>query len=142
MSAQTLNDESRPVRIRQNAERRPVLMYDDQSELCRGFAGLVHTLDARHHVRVAPLHSMLGDLIRRTHTEFARRDCVLFINVDGAILSDSDAIAEALDVLGGHAAVVSNLIRRVPRRLRDAVYRVVTSQYALFVSAGPSRSGG
>ncbi len=104
------------------AASRSVLLFDDRCSVCRRFVSFVTGIDRLGHLRIAPLQSLFGDTIRRTHTEFSKRDSALFVQPDGTILAYSDAILAALEQVGGLWRHVARALHRVPRRLRDRVY--------------------
>lgn len=68
---------------------------------------------------IAPLQSLFGDAIRRSHSEYRNRDSALFVRPDGTILAYSDAILATLDQVGGVWKHIARALRRIPRRLRD-----------------------
>jgi predicted DCC family thiol-disulfide oxidoreductase YuxK len=79
----------------------PVLLFDERCAAYRNFAAIVDAMDEAGRLRIAPLQSLFGDVIRRTHREYANRVRALFIRADGSILAHSDAILAALEEVGG-----------------------------------------
>lgn len=115
---------------------RAVLLFDDRCSVCRRFVSFVSGIDRVGHLRVAPLQSLFGDTIRRTHTEFSKRDSALFVQPDGTILAYSDAILAALEQVGGLWRHVARALHRVPRRLRDRVYTAFANGRSAFAALG------
>lgn len=115
---------------------RAVLLFDERCSVCRRFVAFVTGIDHVGHLRIAPLHSLFGDTIRRTHTQYSNRDSALFVRPDGTILAYSDAILAALEQVGGLWRHVARALHRVPRHLRDRVYTTFANHRSAFAVFG------
>ena len=120
---------------------RAVLLFDDRCKVCRSFVSFVTGIDRVGVLRIAPLQSLFGDTIRRTHLEFSKRDSALLVQPDGSILAYSDALIAALDQVGGLWRHVAHVLHRIPRRLRDRAYTGFANHRSAFASLGLTSFG-
>lgn len=116
--------------------RRPVLLFDDGCSICRRFVSFAVKVDHHDRLRIAPLNSVFGDAIRRSHSQHAARDSSLFVQPDGAILSHSDAIVAALREVGGGWRMLGHVLHALPRQLRDRAFTALTNRRTSFARAG------
>jgi predicted DCC family thiol-disulfide oxidoreductase YuxK len=116
--------------------RGAVLLFDDRCNVCRRFVSFLVGIDRVGRLRIAPLQSLFGDTIRRTHVQFTQRDSALFVRPDGTILAYSDAILASLEQVGGVWGRVARAFRRVPRHLRDRAYTAFANRRNVFGAFG------
>ncbi len=114
----------------------PVLLYDADCSVCRRFVALVIHADKRGQLRIAPLHSELGEQLRRVHPAFTARDSAVWVPVAGTAVGHSDAILAALAHVGGGWGLLAAGGRVVPRRLRDQAYRFFAGHRSWFAWLG------
>ena len=125
-----------------NTSRRgggPVLLFDAQCSICRRFASVLMQRDRVGTLRIAPLQSVFGDAIRRSHAQFAQRDSALWVYPDGRVVGFSDAILASLEYLGGVWPSIAQSIRRLPEHLRNSAYFVFAGNRLRFSWFGLSR---
>ena len=114
----------------------PLLLYDQMCSVCRRFVSLLIRADAHGSLRIAPLQSPIGDVVRRDHPEFSARDSALWIQPNGHIVGYSDAILDSLEYLGGAWVPLARALRSVPRSLRDQAYTTFARNRNLFARLG------
>ncbi|WP_394001466.1 thiol-disulfide oxidoreductase DCC family protein [Luteimonas sp. WGS1318] len=110
----------------------PIVVFDGVCALCNGWVRFLLRHDRRTGFRFAAMQDAVGrDLLHAHGIDPA--DPVSFLLVDGeAAWHDSAAVIEVLRRLGGGWRLAV-LLRIVPRRLRDAGYRLLARQrYRLF----------
>ncbi len=117
----------------------PLLLFDEQCSICRRLALLLKQRDCVGTLRIAPLQSVFGETIRRSHAQFAKRDSALWVYPDGRVVGFSDAILASLEHLGGVWRSVAQWIRLLPEQSRNAAYGVFARNRSRFRSFGPSR---
>lgn len=113
-------------------DARPIILFDGVCVLCTANAQFVLRHDRRGHFRLASVQSEPGRaLCERFGVDPENPDTMLVIE-GGRARRDSDgvlAIAEGL----GWPWRVAGVLRVVPRRWRDALYRrVARNRYRLF----------
>jgi predicted DCC family thiol-disulfide oxidoreductase YuxK len=118
-------------------EGRALLLYDGVCALCHGVVKFLMKRDGMDRFRYAPLQSDLG---REVLARFGIRtfpDGVMLVT--GALTpaerlyARSDAVAEALQLLGGPWRLARRALTLVPRWLREWGYGVVARfRYRLF----------
>ena len=122
---------TRPTEDRTPADG-PVVVFDGVCALCSGWLRFLLRHDRRTGFRFAAMQDAVGrDLLRAHGIDPA--DPVSFLLVDGeAAWHDSAAVIEVLRRLGGPWRLAV-LLRIVPRRLRDAAYRLLARhRYRVF----------
>jgi predicted DCC family thiol-disulfide oxidoreductase YuxK len=113
---------------------RPVLLYDGVCALCNGVVRFLLKRDGAGMFRFAPLQSRLaGELMGGGEP----MDGVVLVTDPLAsgqrVYRRSDAVAEALRLLGGGWGGLGNVLVMVPRVLREAGYGVVARvRYRMF----------
>lgn len=113
---------------------RPVLLYDGVCALCNGVVQFLLKRDRAGVFRFAPLES---DVARELAGEGdGVEGVVLVTDALGAgqlVYRRSDAVAEALQMLGGGWGFVGRMLALVPRGLREAGYGAVARvRYRVF----------
>jgi len=112
-------------------EHHPIVFFDGVCGLCNRFIDFTLRRDRRGALRFAPLQ---GTTARDRLDVADVRDLktVVFVDEHGAH-RQSAAIIGVLSRLGGFWALVSVLLRLVPRPLRDAGYSLIAvNRYAIF----------
>jgi predicted DCC family thiol-disulfide oxidoreductase YuxK len=113
---------------------RPVLLYDGVCALCNGVVRFVLKRDGTGVFRFAPLESGVAQELAGSND--GAEGVVLMVDTLGPaqqVYRRSDAVAEALELLGGGWRVLGRVIRIVPRILREAGYGVVARvRYRVF----------
>jgi predicted DCC family thiol-disulfide oxidoreductase YuxK len=103
---------------------RRVIVYDGHCHVCSGWVRFLH----RHHLEppfeLLPMHSEPGRALLIRHG-IDPDDPATFLVLDrGPILTDSDGALHVVAALGGAWRIVQ-VARVVPRRWRDALYRLL-----------------
>lgn len=109
-----------------------VIVFDGHCVLCSANARFVLRHDRRGRFRLAAMQGEAGADLLRSHGVDPSDPDTLIVMRDGFALRDSDAILAIWTGLGWpwRAAVV---LRIMPRRMRDSVYRFVArNRYRLF----------
>ena len=124
--------------VERNAIRgRALLLYDGVCALCNGVVQFLMKHDSLDRFRYAPLQSSLGREVLARFDIHAFPDGVMLLTdalTPGEHLYQrSDAVAEAMQLLGGYWRLVGRVLRLVPRPLRDWGYGIVARfRYRLF----------
>jgi len=116
---------------------RALLLYDGVCALCNGVVRFLMKHDGLDKFRYAPLQSSLGREVLARFDIHTFPDGVMLLTdalTPGEHLYQrSDAVAEALQLLGGYWRLVGRVLRLVPRPLRDWGYGIVARfRYRLF----------
>jgi len=114
-----------------------LLLYDGVCALCNGVVQFLMKHDGLGKFRYAPLQSSLGREVLARFDIHTFPDGVMLLTdalTPGEHLYQrSDAVAEALQLLGGYWRLVGRVLRLVPRPLRDWGYGIVARfRYRLF----------
>ena len=123
---------------RSQIEGCPVLLYDGVCALCNGVVQYLLRHDRVGRFRFIPQQTRLAeDLFKRFPEDPEPAEGVMLITAaltpQALIYRRSDAVCQALPLLGGSSAFLGRLLRIVPHRLREAVYRLVARyRYRLF----------
>lgn len=100
-----------------------VLFFDGECAFCSASVRRVVRLDKRRRIAFAPLQGKLAaDLDLTQHAAKTGGTMILLRESDGKIFMKSDALIELARALGGGWRVMT-LVRFIPKRLRDTVYR-------------------
>lgn len=109
-----------------------VVFFDGYCGLCSGVVDFLITRDVARSLRYSPLQGETARL-RLSERERADLDTVVVMTADGHKLIKSDAILEALLIIGGFYAGMARLASLIPRPLRDFIYDVVArNRFRLF----------
>jgi predicted DCC family thiol-disulfide oxidoreductase YuxK len=113
---------------------RPVLLYDGVCALCNGVVRFVLKRDREGVFRFAPLESEVARELAGSTEGIDGVVLVLDALVPGQrVLRRSDAVAEALRLLGGGWRRMGRVLRVVPRAVREVGYGVVARmRYRVF----------
>lgn len=111
----------------------PVIVFDGVCILCNGWVRFLLRHDRRARFRFAAMQTDTGRALLESHG-LDPIDPVSFLLVEGGrAWTDTDAIVRVLATLGPRFRIAAGLLRCVPRRLRDAAYRVVARhRYRVF----------
>jgi predicted DCC family thiol-disulfide oxidoreductase YuxK len=102
----------------------PVIVFDGVCVLCNGWVRFLLRHDRAGRYRYAAMQSAAGSRLLAEHG-LDPQDPASFLLLDGdQAWTDSDAIRRVLAGLGG-AWRAAHLLRLLPRRWRDAGYRVL-----------------
>jgi predicted DCC family thiol-disulfide oxidoreductase YuxK len=103
-----------------------VILFDGVCNLCNGFVQFVIRHDAAGRFRLAALQSDAGQALLRQHQlpTPPEPDSVVLL-MDGRAYTHSAAALGILRELGGGWRWLAGWGLLVPRRLRDAVYRLI-----------------
>jgi predicted DCC family thiol-disulfide oxidoreductase YuxK len=118
-------------------EGRALLLYDGVCALCNGVVKFLLKHDRRDRFRYAPLQSGLGREVLARFDIHTFPDGVMLVTdaltPKEHLYRRSDAVAVALQLLGGVWRVLGRLLGLVPRPLRDWGYGIVARfRYRLF----------
>lgn len=114
-------------------KRSEVLYYDGNCAMCHGFVRFLLAEERTGALRYAPLQ---GTHFRTSVPESMRTglpDSLILRIEDGTLHLRSDAVIQVLEKLGGLWTAAAQLLRLVPRPLRDGAYDVVGAlRYRVF----------
>jgi predicted DCC family thiol-disulfide oxidoreductase YuxK len=114
--------------------RGPIVFYDGDCGLCHGFVQFILAHDTRGQFRFAALQGETAAMTIPTHVGPSLAS-VVFQDDSGAVFTRSDATLRAISRLGGTWRL-ANVLRVIPRPLRDAVYAFVARhRYGWFGAA-------
>jgi predicted DCC family thiol-disulfide oxidoreductase YuxK len=118
-------------------EGRALLLYDGVCALCNGVVKFLLKHDSRDRFRYTPLQSGLGREVLARFDIHTFPDGVMLVTdaltPKEHLYRRSDAVAVALQLLGGVWRVLGRLLGLVPRPLRDWGYGIVARfRYRLF----------
>ena len=110
----------------------PIIVFDAECVLCSANAQFVLRHDRRRLFRLTSIQSEVGKtLCRRFGIDPNAPETMLLVDGDTA-LQDSDAVLAIYERLGGLWGT-AGLLKGVPRRVRDPLYRwVARNRYRLF----------
>lgn len=103
-------------------DSRPLFIFDGTCVLCSGGAGWIMRHDRARKIAFASAQGKLGAALYR-HYGLALDDSYLLL-IDGRAYGLSEGYFQVLRVLGGPWRLGEGL-RIVPRRIRDAAYRLI-----------------
>jgi predicted DCC family thiol-disulfide oxidoreductase YuxK len=118
-------------------EGRALLLYDGVCALCNGVVQFLIERDKLDRFRFAPLQSSLGREVLARFDIYSFPDGVMLLT-DALTPAEhlyrrSDAVAAALQQLGGMWRLVGKVLRLLPRALRDWGYGIVARfRYRVF----------
>lgn len=101
------------------------LFYDGACGFCRGWMRFVARQDAGGGIRFAPLGGETFARLVPADRAAELLDTLVVLTPEGRVLVRSEAILHLLEVLGGRWRRAGRLLVRVPRPLRDGIYRLV-----------------
>ena len=117
----------KPSRLRAGQARtacRPVILFDSECGLCRGWVRFVLRFDRRKKFLFSPLQSTCARrLMQGKQTPEPLPDSIVLLQ-DGGLYFESEAVLRIASALGLPWSLAAGL-RFVPAPLRNAVYRVV-----------------
>jgi predicted DCC family thiol-disulfide oxidoreductase YuxK len=101
------------------------LFYDGACGFCGGWVRFVARRDIAGRIVFAPLGG--ETFARRVPADQAAelQDTLVVLTPEGRVLVRSEAILHLLEVLGGGWRRAGRLLARVPKPLRDGIYRLV-----------------
>ena len=108
----------------------PALFFDDACVMCSRSAWFIDRRDRRRTLRFVALASEEGRALVAAHPALARVDSLIWLEVDPThrttrAFAHSDAVFAVGRYLGGGWSALATVGRLVPRRVRDAVYRLI-----------------
>jgi len=114
-------------------QRDEVLYYDGSCAMCHGFVRFLLAEERTGTLRYAPLQ---GEHFRASVAEPVRSslpDSLILRAGDGRLILRSDAVIEIMQRLGGLWTASAQLLRLVPRPLRDTAYDAIGAlRYRVF----------
>lgn len=108
-----------------------ILFFDGVCVMCNGLVAFVIKHDKNHTLKFATFQ---GSAAQRHIPQFSTADLksAVFVDDQGAIHTESDAIINVLLALGGIFRV-AGLLKLVPKSIRNAAYRFVAkNRYGWF----------
>jgi predicted DCC family thiol-disulfide oxidoreductase YuxK len=124
--------------VERNAiQGRALVLYDGVCALCHGLVRFLMKHDRLDRFRYAPLQSGLGrEVLARFDIHTFPEGVMLLTDAltpMGHLYQRSEAVAEALQLLGGYWRLAGRALRLLPRPLRDWGYGLVARfRYRLF----------
>jgi predicted DCC family thiol-disulfide oxidoreductase YuxK len=117
---------------------RSILLYDGICGLCNRIIQLLLRLDRVGVLRFTPLQSSLGlELLAPFPSTASELEGVVLLTAAltprAAVYRRADAVAEAFQCIGGKWSLLGNILRLVPRFLREWGYGIIArNRYRLF----------
>jgi len=103
----------------------PIIFFDGECRMCNAFVDLVLRADRRGVFRFAPLQGETARELLPQLGDDPRRWSMVYLDERG-VHEQSDASLEVYRRLGGAWALLG-LARWIPRRPRNAIYRVIAA---------------
>ena len=120
---------------------RPIVFFDGVCVLCNGFVDRIRRADREGRLRFAPLQGETASRLLPRLSHDPADWSVVYLDERGTHLG-ADAVLEICRRLGGWWRV-SDLLRVVPRTLRDALYRgIARGRYDWFGRRNACRAPG
>jgi len=124
-------------RERSAIQGRALLLYDGVCALCNGVVRLLLRHDRADRLRYAALQSDVGQetLARLGDASFPDGVVLLTdaLTAEERVYRRSDAVAQALQLLGGGWRLLGRAMKLIPRRVREFAYGLVARvRYRLF----------
>lgn len=117
---------------RPTASPSPVILFDAACVLCSANARFVLERDRAARFRLAAMQGEVGRALSRRHGVDPDDPATLLVVEGARVRRDSDAILHIYETLG-YPWRLAGILRLVPARLRDPVYRLVArNRYRLF----------
>ncbi len=117
---------------RPTASPGPVILFDAACVLCSANARFVLERDRAARFRLAAMQGEVGRALSRRHGVDPDDPATLLVVEGARVRRDSDAILHIYETLG-YPWRLAGILRLVPVRLRDPVYRLVArNRYRLF----------
>jgi len=103
-----------------------VMAYDGDCLMCSKAVRFLAAEDRYDVVRFVTLQSERGSAMeRRAGVESLSS---MLVEREGRVSSRSDAAVELLLALGGHWVVIATILRLIPHKLRDGIYRLIAKR--------------
>lgn len=108
----------------------PALFFDDACVMCSRSAWFIDRRDRRRTLRFVALASEEGRALVAAHPALRQVDSLIWLDGDPThrttrASAHSDAVFAVGRYLGGGWSALATVGRLVPRRVRDAVYRLI-----------------
>ena len=117
-----MNSETDKI-IKSIAQKPPIIFFDGVCGMCNRFVDLILRIDNKGVFRFAPIQGETAKQMLPPLSEAPQEWSMFYLDERG-IREESDAFLEVYRRLGGVWWLLS-LLRLVPRRVRDFVYRTV-----------------
>ena len=114
-----------PADAAQREARGAVVVFDGVCVLCGGWVRFLLRRDRRARLRFAAMQTPVGRALLAGHGLDPEDPATFLVLRDGRALTDGDALAAVLDLLGGRWRLPAALLRRMPRGIRDGAYRLL-----------------
>ncbi|MGX7708834.1 thiol-disulfide oxidoreductase DCC family protein [Methylobacterium sp. Gmos1] len=110
----------------------PIILFDAECVLCSANARLVLERDRAARFRLASMQGETGRALYRRHGMDPADPASLLVVEGDRVRRDSDAVLHIYETLG-FPWRLARIVRLIPARLRDPVYRLVArNRYRLF----------
>lgn len=115
-------------------DRRPVLVFDGQCNLCNGGVQAALALDHNGKLRLSGMQSPSGQaLLAAVGRDPSDMSTVVLVEADRSYSVRSDAVLKAARYMQSPVAFAAAFAGFVPQSIRDSVYNAVASnRYLLF----------
>lgn len=114
------------------APGRDIVVFDGVCHLCSGWVQFLLRHDAARRNSFASMQGDTGQRLMREHGIDPADPSSFLLVRDGRAQTDSDAVISVVTGLGG-AWELANVLRAIPRALRDPVYRwIARHRYRVF----------
>lgn len=122
----------RGIKIRPMTRDPPIAVMDARCAICSRGARMIHRLDRRGDIRIAPIQGQTGAALMRAHgLDPVDPESWLFLE-NGQVWRDFDALIRVGERSGGWGRLLS-LLRLLPRLVRNWLYlRLARNRYRWF----------
>lgn len=115
------------------SEDAPVIVFDGVCVLCSRWVDFILRHDAAGRFRLAAMQGTHGRALLTSHGLSPDDPASLLLVQGDGSYTDTDAIIRVLQNFGAGWRLLGNLLKYVPRRIRDPLYRwLARNRYELF----------
>lgn len=110
----------------------PILLFDSECLICDGFVRMIIRLDRKKSLKFSSLQSAKAiHEIQKRRIPIPKAGTVVLLH-RGGYHTESDAVVKVLELIG-FPAILTNIIRTIPRSWRDHIYAwIARNRYRVF----------
>ncbi len=123
VKAQDIQDAAEPALL--DDSQRAVIFYDGHCGLCHRSVRYAIRHDHQGLILIAPLHGETFEKLISPDKTADLPDSVVLRLPDGSLHTHTDAVICTLELLGGNQQRIAQILRFIPRVLRDFGYNLV-----------------